>query len=421
MFIKFNISMLSLSFLVILLGCNKIENNVRNTNSNIKDSNDSQKQIIQKNDMNLNLLNEKRTKSGMIPFNINEKLMKSSINHNLYMDFIENITHDEINNNVFFTGETSSDRAIYVGYEHYFTGENLSYGNISIDNSIQMLFTAIYHRFGFLSFDYDEIGYDKLNTFYTYNMGNSYIKESCTENSVIPGEGFITNLCQDTSIEIGYNKFKEKIENVQTQNNSIIVYPYPNQTDVKTAFYNEFPDPLPLYEGTGNPISIQFNPYNFKDKVTIIDFELTENCTKTISDIVILNEDTDVNKHLQGNEFAFMPIKRLRYNTKYCVKATYAHMNIKDTINYSFETEKITSEIYYSELKTNTISINPNSKEFVIVLDRNFNLNPLPKNELSITKNYEFEFYDYDTFIFRTNNRFEPFDFYINDIIISIK
>jgi uncharacterized protein YkwD len=121
----------------------------------------------------LEYLNALREKVGLVPFELNPYLSKAAYNHAIYMAVNKVVGHYESEGYNDFTGVTPSDRVTYAGYPLRYVGENLSYGQENIYESIDGLFSAIYHRFGFLDFNYDDVGIVIYDNFYVYYMGNS--------------------------------------------------------------------------------------------------------------------------------------------------------------------------------------------------------------------------------------------------------
>ena len=78
-----------------------------------------------------------------------------------------------------FTGHLAADRALYFGYPHSQVTENVSLGNDSIQESISILMSAIYHRFAFLDPLVDEIGAAQAGRSYVFNMGKKQLSQIC--------------------------------------------------------------------------------------------------------------------------------------------------------------------------------------------------------------------------------------------------
>lgn len=134
----------------------------------------------------IQLLNNYRRMLDMIPLKENESLAAAAANHAYYLSELgaNNVktfqdAHTEKAGKTGFTGGSVAQRAMYAGYPHQATLENISLGTGDAKNSIDLLLSGIYHRFGFLTFDKDEIGFAKQNKIYVYNLGRSDLSKTC--------------------------------------------------------------------------------------------------------------------------------------------------------------------------------------------------------------------------------------------------
>ena len=91
--------------------------------------------------------------------------------------------HEEQESLPGFTGHLAPDRAQYFGYPHSQVLENVSLGNLSLEESISSLMSAIYHRFAFLDMQIDEIGIAQAGPRYVYNMGRKDLSRVCDEQT----------------------------------------------------------------------------------------------------------------------------------------------------------------------------------------------------------------------------------------------
>lgn len=106
----------------------------------------------------LHLLNEIRESMGMNTLVHNDYLALAAQAHASYLVRNDVTSHNEIPGLLGFTGRTPADRALKAGYLSTQVSENLSTKNRDSQSSIDGLFSAIYHRFGFLDVGIDEIG-----------------------------------------------------------------------------------------------------------------------------------------------------------------------------------------------------------------------------------------------------------------------
>ena len=88
----------------------------------------------------------------------NDKLGAAAQAHADYLVSNGELSHNEIKGHKNFTGIRPADRAFRAGYDASRVSENLSTKNHSAHSSVDGLFSAIYHRFGFLNPGIDEIG-----------------------------------------------------------------------------------------------------------------------------------------------------------------------------------------------------------------------------------------------------------------------
>ncbi len=282
-------------------------------------------------------LNQLRTSAGLNFLFQNDYLDEASLNHSNYLVKNSKFGHFEDNKLAYFSGERPLDRVYNVGYKSTQIIENISSNAKSYKNSIDGLFSAIYHRFAFLDFSISEIGigitFDKSNinkNAFVYNMGNSKLNQLCLnqKRECVLGE----------SLQLSYSDFVYAFNWKKITNPKIVVYPYANQRDVPTSFYHEDPDPLPYHDINGFPISIQFNSY-FISNVNIQSFDLYDSSFNRVNTIFI-DEITDINRLFKKGEFAIYPIKKLNRNSSYHVKVTYFIDNKLFLKEWSFITKK---------------------------------------------------------------------------------
>jgi len=291
----------------------------------------------------LDYLNEKRQNAGMISFKENELLNKAALNHSKYLIKNNTQSHNQTRNRTFFTGSNSDERAFFVGYDS-FTSENLTVGNINTYESIDSLFTAIYHRFIFLNFKSNELGLgtftNKNHSASVFNLGNSNINELCKKRNFIGVGTYYRNICKDRDFKIQKDVYiKTKKINI-LKNPNIVLWPYPNQKNFNPVFYEETPDPLPFCGVSGNPISVQFNPFK-SGKIKLQSFKLYTSSNGEIKDTKVFTKKTDPNKRFSDKEFALFPLQRLSWDTKYKVVFKYKEDGVLKSKKWSFKTKAL--------------------------------------------------------------------------------
>jgi hypothetical protein len=303
-------------------------------------------------DEGLEYLNTLRLQAGLNKLSKNITLQIAAKNHadylyDIYSNYNINIGHEEMASyqSQYYTGETPSKRGIAAGYKTLsYYRENTSSGQRDIYESIDGLMSAIYHRFGFLDFNIDEIGIginsknDKYKV-YNYNMGISHMNELCKRDSFDEYGFFYEGVCENRSLRIEKSIYENAINNNSLNNPKYIVWPPFDSTDIPTTFYEEKPDPLPNRSISGYPISIEFNThfYNTIDTLTISLFD--ENRT-IINDTHFIDKSSDVNNKFTQFQFALFPLAVLNHNSKYLVEISYSAQKKNDEI----ENEKISWE-----------------------------------------------------------------------------
>jgi len=136
------------------------------------------------------LVNDIRKKAQMEPMTYSRPLSRAAQSHASYL--ANNIgkhykgvdVHSESSARPGFSGTDASSRAAKAAYPYRDVRENISVGSKNIADSISGLMSGIYHRFTFLDFLVDTIGYgaatDKegFNS-YVYNMGRKDMESTC--------------------------------------------------------------------------------------------------------------------------------------------------------------------------------------------------------------------------------------------------
>jgi hypothetical protein len=249
---------------------------------------------VVKTDFGLAYLNNMRESAGLNPFRLNSYLQKSALSHARYLVDYNLYSHYEENYGRYFTGRTPLARAKESGYTNENVLENIYAGDVNPQESIDILFSNIYHRFAFLNLSSDEVGigtaesdayhYQKV---YAYEMGSS----------------------RGTSL-------------IQQENPKVLFWPYVNQKDVLPVFYEELPDPLSQCSVSGYPVSIEFNPEK-NGNITLKSFTLIEEESQKVLDTIFMDKETDPNAIFNKNQFALFPVKRLDWGKKYKAEVVY--------------------------------------------------------------------------------------------------
>ena len=319
-------------------------------------------------------INQLRESAGLNKLQENHELDSAAQNHADYLIKNDIMSHYESEGNLFFTGTTPSNRAFYAGYNSSYILENISSGNSNIKDSINSLFSAIYHRIGFLDFKINEIGIgysssDATNykSFYVYDMGNSFYSNLCKSEDSYTGYGaYYYNICKDSYKKIS----KELYDNVSNyfylNSPKYIIWPYNGAKEVSPVFFEEIPDPLPECNVSGYPITIQFNENKIdKNTFKLLSFSLFDSNGNIIQNVKLLNHLNDPNGHLRNYEYALMPLKRLNWNDHYTLEVIYLENNEEKTIKWEFFTKSLDYPYFVIKENNEKISIKPDKTYYI--------------------------------------------------------
>ena len=301
----------------------------------------------------------------------NTQLKTAAQAHADYLVLNNESAHEEITGHKNFTGIRPVERAFHAGYNSSQVSENLSTKNPNARTSVDGLLSAIYHRFGFLSPSIDQIGVgvtqdmnDSIKSAFVYLMGNSALNQLCLGRNFSGSGKYIYRVCKESEHRIKEKEFYRSLHYSKQNNPKIILYPYDGEEEVPPAFYSEIPDPLPDYEVSGFPVSVEFNDHFFK-KVTLHSFKLYEEGGKEIKDVRLMDRSSDPHQKFTENQYALFPLHRLEYDQKYRAEVIYGVKGKKETLTWYFQTQKPTEEFHLITQKEETISIDP-SKSHII-------------------------------------------------------
>lgn len=273
----------------------------------------------------LDHLNALRKKSGLIPLQENRLLNRAAASHANYLLLHQQVGHLEQYGRSGYTGKTPADRVVYHGYASKDVTENIAVNANNATSAVDDLFAAIYHRFVFLSFDKDQIGVGNAEAnsrkhtknAYVYKLGSSKLNALCQKDfAPVGGVMYLQHACKNSDRLLPKTLHKKKQNEIKSSNAKVVFYPYPGQHEVMSAFYNEVPDPLPDYDVSGYPVSVQFNDLYYTG-IKLKSFRLFDEENKEIPMSRILTHANDPHQRLKKMQFALMPIKRLEYATTY--------------------------------------------------------------------------------------------------------
>lgn len=309
-------------------------------------------------------LNQVRLSAGMSAFSVNTTLETAAQNHADYLYYNNLSGHSESSQDPYFTGVSPWDRALAAGYPTSYVSENVSINYNGFLESVDLLMSAIYHRFGFLAFHQDEVGVGFNVDSYVYNMGNSKMRGLC-EGSQLSGSGlYYLSLCS-SGIQIWESDYNAAFENIRTAQPDIVFWP-PNQSSgVSPVFYEESPDPLPDYSVSGYPASLQFNPA-FHSSISMTSFLLYRSDDTLVGNTRVLTEASDPNARFSNLEYALFPLERLDFNSTYRAEFSYVENGITQTLVWSFTTKDLGVSVYTISGSSATITLPAGSRQIAL-------------------------------------------------------
>jgi len=302
--------------------------------------------------------NNIRKQAGMIELEPNGILQEVAQNHSnyaqLHYERLKNdpyindkglTGHDEEANMEGFTGVSPSDRAIAQGWLYYYgVSEGMS-SRCTAKVSINNLMIAMYHRLGILNFSSNTIGIgftqenNSIVREFVNDIANSNLNDLCKYDSYSSGTYYDKVCANDLTHRIEFDDFNNAINDIKKKNPKYVIWPAKNSIDNLYKFTGEAPSPMPDYNQTGNPISIQFNDYYYPNDIEMQSFKLFKN-KKEIKETRILTKETDPNKFFSKYEFALFPLNVLEKNTTYNAIFNYKYNNVIKSIEWSFKTIK---------------------------------------------------------------------------------
>ncbi len=314
----------------------------------------------------LEYLNSIRQKSGLIGFKSNKDLNNAAASHTAYLLQHQKNGHYEIKGQRGYTGEIPSERVLKAGYSSKAVMENVSVNTKTSNESIDILFAAIYHRFVFLNFDKDEIGIGSAFTgkkqsvasVFVYDIGSTAITELCKTSSTLMQDGvfYMQNLCKNSAKIVPQALFEGKQNEIRKKNSRIVLYPYADAVNVLPVFYTENPHPLPGSKVSGYPVSVQFNPA-FYQTVELKNFHLFDREGKEVKRHKVLTYKNDKNHRFTSLQFAFMPLNRLEYGTTYRAEFEALADGKKVKKSWKFTTKDFERTLHKITKKKTTIKV----------------------------------------------------------------
>jgi len=363
----------------------------------------------------IDYLNTVRLEAGLIKLRYDKALKKAAVFHAKYLLIQQQYGHYEKKGRRGYTGKTPSDRVLYTGYPSRAVMENVSVNAKNYHQSIDTLFSAIYHRFVFLNFSRNEIGTGsafgkkkkrKIVSSFVYLMGSSEISELCKEYFELQnGVSYMNDLCKDPIQLVPQYLYEEKREAVRRENTPIVLHPSPNAINVLPVFYTEHPHPLPGSKVSGYPVSVQFNPA-FYSKVKMKKFRLYDARGREIKKVKILTHSNDVNHRFTPLQFALMPLRRLDYAQTYRVEFEAVADGKRIKKKWKFTTKRFKEKLYIITKKKTVLNVKKGEKIILFFKPRS---NKDVLNCINYTDNLDITCYDQNTLqVTASSNRYFP-------------
>ena len=316
--------------------------------------------------MALEYLNRLRTHAGMAPYASGRILTQAAQNHADYLVRHHQKGHFETPHTSGFTGKLPVERVISAGYKVAFVTENVTNNSLDYKDAVDSLFSAIYHRFGFLDFQSDEIGIgvaqDRQDTdfnAYVFDAGMHALNAACGDKSYNGNERYAFKVCVDPAHRILERRLLEILNSQKIASKKIVLYPYDGQQDVPPVFYDEAPDPLPDYEVSGFPVTIAFNDYYIR-QANVRSISLYGPDGREIPS-KILYWKNDPNHMLKKNQYALMPLTRLSYGTTYRAELRYEHGGKRVIKKWTFRTRELPKPHFVITQKGQSVTIEPHT------------------------------------------------------------
>ncbi len=330
-------------------------------------------------------LNEMRDRARMVPFRTNRRLQRAAQGHANYLSANRTSGHDQRRGRRGFTGRKPADRTTRAGYPHQNVSENVSSGEKTAIESVDSLMSAIYHRFGFLAFDKDEVGFGlnlrkKFHRF-TFNMGVVDLTRECQSRASQSGRVFAGRYfspCRDKGIRIPAAVYQSLKQATMRRNPRVVLWPVKGGTDVPPVFFDENPDPLPDYGVSGYPVSIQFNPL-FVKKVELRSFRIFQHDgpigkgrpnLKRLHEIRktrLLTRQSDPNRKFSGLEYALFSLVPFDWNQGYVADAVFLVNGRKERYLWHFTTRDPGAPVYKLTGRGEVLPVRPN-RDYVLYL-----------------------------------------------------
>lgn len=288
-----------------------------------------------------------RQLAGMTPYGRSTELSAAASNHAYYLSVNDLTGHDESPELAGFTGESSSDRANYAGFNSTSTLENVSYReeNQGFEGAIDSLMRAIYHRNSLLRYNVNVIGmgheHITQNAWVTL-AGNREKNRLCNLPSYTGPGRYYFLVCADDDQRVEATLFEAAENDIAIQNPSEILWPAPNSDVALPVFYRETPDPLPNDEVSANPVSVEFNTAFYASPPTVSQFQVSDRSTGEVLPLLThMTASNDPNGRFNEFQHAIFPVARYDWGGTYDVLLEFEYEGQPTSLSWSFETQSL--------------------------------------------------------------------------------
>ena len=292
----------------------------------------------------LHYLNLIRAQIGLHELAHAPVLENSARRHARYLTLNPEDGHGEYHlENPHYTDRKLTGRTRLAGYLYNGVHENVSTeeesgsrdGDIRTQQrQVDGLMSAVYHRLSLLDRHTDEAGAAFVrgngNTVLVFNQGNGRFERACARRMQQPeaGRKYYRNACHN-----GAAVYADEVMPAT----ELLYTAYPVGSGALPYFYGERPDPMPGYEMTGNPVSIDFS--EAAGKIVMKSFKLYRGKNE-IRPVKVLTAGNDPNGRLTSYQFALFPIKPLEYGTLYTAIFDYLRNGRRAQAKWQFRTRK---------------------------------------------------------------------------------
>ncbi len=147
----------------------------------------------------------------------------------------------------------------------------------------------------------------------------------------------------------------------QGENPEIVLWPPKDAVNIPPAFYAEEPDPLPDYEVSGYPVSVQVNPAlnGVPSLESFTLHKITDQGLERVEQVRLINAQNDPNQRFTHWQFALFPLQRLDWNQSYLANVKLRVNGALRILNWSFTTQDPGGALIYLDQSPNIIRITP--------------------------------------------------------------